>query len=99
MNKHLDYIQSGFMSETIASDRRINLLISEDQIKNKIVEISEKLNYDYAGEELVIVMIMKGAICFVADLIRSLQISFSIEYPQIFLLLDTISVDQSARPL
>lgn len=49
---------------------------------DKIAEIALKLESEYRGKELTIVMIMKGAICLVADLIRHLQIPCSIEFIQ-----------------
>ena len=60
------------------SDYPLRLLISDGEIKARILEMSEKLNEKY--EELVIVMIMKGSICFVADLLRNLHVKVSIEY-------------------
>jgi len=57
----------------------LKVLISEDEIKSKIKEIGRKLNLLYDGEELTILMVMKGAICFVADLIRQLEIKLVLE--------------------
>ena len=60
------------------SDYPLRLLISEGEIKARILEISKTINEKY--EDLVIVMIMKGSICFVADLLRNLHVKVSIEY-------------------
>src|SRR5579862_8932717 len=56
------------------------LLISPDQIKNKIADVARRIDADYQGEELTIVMVMKGALCIAADLIRELKTPCSIEY-------------------
>ncbi len=61
---------------------QLELLISEQSIISKISEIADKLNTEYRDKELTIVMIMKGAICLVADLIRHIQIPCSIEFIQ-----------------
>ena len=50
------------------------LLISERRIKQKLKTISKKLEQDYQGEEVTIVMVMKSALCFAADLIRSIDL-------------------------
>lgn len=55
-------------------------LIGADQIAEKVAEIARQLNQDYAGQEVVLVVILKGAFVFVADLIRHLDFPFSIEF-------------------
>lgn len=56
------------------------LLIGQDRIQEKIEEFCLTLEKDYQDKELVIVMIMKGAVCFVADLIRHLKVPFSLDF-------------------
>jgi hypoxanthine phosphoribosyltransferase len=56
------------------------LLISERRIKQKLKKIGKKLEQDYRGEEVTIVMVMKGALCLAADLIRSIDFPVKIEY-------------------
>lgn len=56
------------------------LLISEQSIINKIAEVAAELDRDFHGHEVTIVMIMKGAICLVADLIRHIQNPCSIDF-------------------
>ena len=58
----------------------LELLISDQTIQQKIREIALQLEEDYKGEALIIVMVMKGAICLVADLIRNLSFPFELEY-------------------
>ena len=60
----------------------LELLISEEQILQKIKEIGNQIESDYAKREIVIVMVMKGAICLVADLIRQLHLPCAIEFVQ-----------------
>jgi len=57
-------------------------LLSAEQITQKIIETCQAIEADYAGKELVILMIMKGSICLVADLIRHLYIPTCIEFIQ-----------------
>jgi hypoxanthine phosphoribosyltransferase len=58
----------------------IELLISEDEIKYKIADCARTIDAQYQGEELVIVMVMKGALCITADLIRELKTPCTVEY-------------------
>jgi hypoxanthine phosphoribosyltransferase len=55
-------------------------LITSQQIQKKIAEVAQQIDRDYQGRTLTIVMVMKGAICLVADLIRKLQIPCQIEF-------------------
>ncbi len=57
----------------------IELLISENEIRSKIAEAARQIDAEYRGEELTIIMVMKGAICLVADLIRALKTPLTIE--------------------
>ncbi len=61
---------------------QLDLLISADEITTRLEEIGEILNREYKGKELTLVMIMKGAICLAADLIRRLQMPHSVEFIQ-----------------
>lgn len=57
----------------------LNLLISPEQIQQKLLDFSQLLNQDYQGKEVMILMVMKGSFCFVADLIRCLSFPVTIE--------------------
>lgn len=57
----------------------IELLISQDEIRRRISEVTLLLDTQYQGEELVIIIVMKGAICIAADLIRELKTPCKIE--------------------
>jgi hypoxanthine phosphoribosyltransferase len=60
----------------------LRLVLSQEQITQKIVEVCQKLDQDYLGKQPVILMIMKGSICLVADLIRHLHVPNTIEFIQ-----------------
>ena len=60
----------------------LELLISEEDILKKVTIVSHEIDAFYAGQSLVIIMIMKGAICLVADLIRKISIPCSLEFIQ-----------------
>lgn len=58
----------------------LKLLISDQAIQQRIKETAVQLEKDYKEKPLIIVMVMKGAIILVADLIRHLSIPFELEY-------------------
>jgi hypoxanthine phosphoribosyltransferase len=63
----------------LITDYSLKLLISEDEIKAKVLEIGKILNKLYKEQELTILIVMKGAICFAADLIRRLELKLTLE--------------------
>lgn len=56
------------------------VLISEDEIGQKVRELGRAISEDYAGENLVLVSVLRGAILFVADLIRVISIPLTIDF-------------------
>lgn len=56
--------------------------ISAKVLQNKITKTAQQLNKDYQGQSVTIVMVMKGAICITADLMRQLTIPVELEYLQ-----------------
>lgn len=58
----------------------LELLISEERIRQELKTTAEKLHTDYKGEEVMIVMVMKGAVCLAADLLRMVEFPTTLEY-------------------
>lgn len=59
---------------------KLEVLISQEEIERQIKNVAIKIDADYHGDEIVIVIVMKGAICLVADLIRALHNPCSLEF-------------------
>lgn len=60
-----------------------SLLISEEQIQNRIRELADQINEDYTSEILDVLCILKGALFFSADLIRRLTVPVRIHFIQL----------------
>ncbi len=67
-------------SACLGAECPMDVLISSQEISNRIKECSEQINKDYQGKNLTVVMVMKGAICVTADLIRELTVPFKLEF-------------------
>ena len=50
------------------------VLLSPETIAAKVKEIGEEITRDYQGKELIIIGILKGALPFMADLIREIKV-------------------------
>jgi hypoxanthine phosphoribosyltransferase len=51
----------------------LEVLISEEQLRQRIAELGEELTRDYAGKNPVIVGVLKGVVVFYADMIRQIK--------------------------
>ncbi len=49
------------------------ILISEEQIRDRLAEMSRQIETDYAGTDLLLVGVLKGAVMVMADLARELH--------------------------
>ena len=55
-------------------------LISADTIQARVRELGARIAEDYAGRELLVVVVLKGGLLFAADLVRAIAAPLSIEY-------------------
>ncbi len=63
--------------------RKLELLISQEQINQKVLEIADLINKEFEGEELYVVGILKGSFMFFADLVRNLKGKVYIDFMQV----------------
>lgn len=49
------------------------ILLNEEQIAARVAQLGAQISRDYAGEELVVVSVLTGAMLFTADLIRQMS--------------------------
>jgi hypoxanthine phosphoribosyltransferase len=49
------------------------VLVTEDQIKTRIAKLAKDIDSHYAGKDLLLVGVLKGAVMFMADMSRALQ--------------------------
>ena len=56
------------------------VLIDEERLQARIRELGRELSEDYAGRELLLVGVLKGAVFFMADLMRSLTVPCEIDF-------------------
>lgn len=55
------------------------ILVDETAIKARLIELGKEINTTYEGRELAVIAIINGAIIFVADLIRELNLSIQLD--------------------
>ena len=62
------------------SNPNLEVLISEEQIQNRIKELGAQIARDYAGRNPLLIGVLKGACFFLSDLLRAIDIPLGIEF-------------------
>ncbi len=58
----------------------MEVILTEEQIKNKVKEIAKKLKEEYKDKNPCVIGVLKGSFIFLADLIREMQIDCTLEF-------------------
>lgn len=59
------------------------VVYSEEQIDARIRELAAQINRDYAGKELVVVGVLKGAFMFFSDLVKRINLRPKLDFVRI----------------
>ncbi|WP_309616558.1 hypoxanthine phosphoribosyltransferase [Salinibacterium sp.] len=62
------------------ADDLTEVLLTEQQINDKIAELSRRVERDYAGERVLLVAVLKGAVMVMADIARELKMHVDIDF-------------------
>ncbi len=55
-------------------------LVPSDELQRRVAELGAELSRDYDGRDLVMVGVLKGAVLFLADLMRSVSVACEIDF-------------------
>jgi len=56
------------------------VLFTAEDIKRQVERIGAEITRDYEGKNLLLVCVLKGSVCFMADLMRSIDIPCKIDF-------------------
>lgn len=56
------------------------LMLDQQRIAQRITELGEEINNDYAGQTPVLLGVLKGCVVFLADLMRSISLPMEVEF-------------------
>jgi hypoxanthine phosphoribosyltransferase len=56
------------------------ILIDSDELRARVAELGEEITADYAGRDLLLIGVLKGAVFFIADLMRHLQVPCEVDF-------------------
>ncbi|MGZ8366652.1 MAG: hypoxanthine phosphoribosyltransferase [Nitrospira sp.] len=55
-------------------------IVTQEQMRSRIRELGRQISADYAGKDLVLVGVLKGAYAFFADLARAIRIPVQVDF-------------------
>ena len=54
--------------------------ITAEQLDAEVTKLAEKINKDFAGQEIVLICVLKGSFMFFADLVRKLDVDLRTQF-------------------
>lgn len=58
------------------------ILLQARQIEARVAQVAKEIDKHYSGEEFVLLVVLKGAMVFAADLMREIRTPFQLEFAQ-----------------
>ena len=56
------------------------VLFSEEELKNRVAEIADQIDRDYAGKEPLLISVLRGSFVFMADLVRQIHLPCTVDF-------------------
>lgn len=56
------------------------ILLDENQLKERVRQLGQQITEDYKGESILVVGILKGAMIFLADLVRNIDVPTAFDF-------------------
>ena len=68
------------MEHSDVADDLVAVLVSEKEIQAKIIELAAAIDADYAGLDVLLVGVLKGAVMVMADLARAMHLPVKLDF-------------------
>ena len=59
---------------------RGEILVQADDLQRRIRELGAQITEDYAGSDLLLICVLKGAVLFMSDLMREIEVPLEIDF-------------------
>jgi hypoxanthine phosphoribosyltransferase len=57
-----------------------DILVQRDELEHRVKELAAEISRDYTGRELLLIGVLKGAVFFLADLMRHLDVTCEVDF-------------------
>jgi len=68
------------VSQTELERAVAEVLVDEESLRTRVAELGEEISTDYEGRDLLLVGVLKGAVFFMADLMRQLTVPCEVDF-------------------
>lgn len=58
----------------------LEILFTEEQLKQRVHEIAAEINRDYRGKNLILISVLRGSFIFMADLVREIELPCLVDF-------------------
>lgn len=62
------------------AEENLEVMLSAEEIKNRVRELALEISADYKGKKPLLVGVLKGAVVFLSDLIRNMDVPVEIDF-------------------
>ena len=63
------------------TDPRVGeILVQPDELAHRVRELAQEISRDYAGRDLLLIGVLKGAVFFLSDLMRHLEVECEVDF-------------------
>jgi hypoxanthine phosphoribosyltransferase len=56
------------------------ILVQPDDLQHRVRELGQEISRDYAGKEPLLICVLKGAVFFLADLMRAIEVPCEVDF-------------------
>jgi hypoxanthine phosphoribosyltransferase len=56
------------------------ILVQADDLQHRVRELGEQITHDYQGRELLLIGVLKGAVFFLSDLMRRIEVPCEVDF-------------------
>jgi len=56
------------------------ILVTREQLTQRIAELGKEITRDYAGEEVLLICILRGGVLFLTDLMREIDLPLAVDF-------------------
>lgn len=74
-------MSSGADLHTLAEDPQLGrVVVTADQIRSRVAELGATISEDYSGRSVLLIAVLKGAVMFMADLARAIDLPVEMDF-------------------
>jgi hypoxanthine phosphoribosyltransferase len=72
--------RGGNLTPAMADPNVGEILVQPDELAHRVRELGEEISADYAGKNVLLIGVLKGAVFFLADLMRQLDVDCEVDF-------------------